>query len=440
MQQIKETLLVVDDSRFQRTVLKETLRSSFELMEATSGDECLEMIERYGAEIDLVLLNLVMPGMDGFDVLRRRQLMDNFKNIPVIMLTTSDSNEFQKNAFELGADEFIVKPVDPNIALSRINNILNTKRRIQALLKQQDQLRELAQIDAMTNLFHKTISEQLITQELISTPKQHHALFVIDIDNFKAVNDVYGHKVGDHIITVIAGAISSHFSETDFIGRIGGDEFVVLMRNIDSKETARKKAEELIQLIKQKENLSIPENITLSIGLAFSDEMDNKYADLFNKADHALYVSKKAGKCCYSEYGVITERDSFSHTVLVWTSSHSIGSILEFVFHHPVHLECVSTLEEARKAFITAETPILCMYVDVSESSDAGIGMWNCLKKEDWLNDFPLIAICGEGELQQMRYAIQSNLITDLLLAPLDAETISRRANAVLRKETEETL
>lgn len=97
----KEKLLIVDDSKFQRMVLREMLQDSFELREVTSGEECLEIMSNENNDIDMVLLDLVMPGNDGFEVLKRRTEMEYFKNIPVIVLTTSDSDKFHMDAFEL---------------------------------------------------------------------------------------------------------------------------------------------------------------------------------------------------------------------------------------------------------------------------------------------------------------------------------------------------
>lgn len=105
------------------------------------------------------------------------------------------------------------------------------------------------------------------------------------------------------MISVIAGVISSQFRSTDYVGRMGGDEFAVLMGDIPSKEIALIKAENLVNLVKYKENLSIPENISISVGIAFSDPEDHCYYDLSAKADQALYVSKKSGKGRYSVYG-----------------------------------------------------------------------------------------------------------------------------------------
>lgn len=258
--QKKETLLIVDDSKFQRVVIRQSLGEYFNFAEAVSGEECIQIMEKESDAIDLVLLDLVMPGIDGFEVLRRRQSMEGFKDTPVIVLTNTESVASQSEAFALGADEFIIKPVD-----ARINNTLGVKRRLQSSRDEQKAWETKSQIDEMTSLFNKMTVEKLITKTLTEHENRSHALMLIDIDNFKSVNDVYGHTMGDHVISVIAGVISSQFRSTDYVGRVGGDEFCVLMADIPSREIALIKAENLVSLVKYKENLSIPENISISV-------------------------------------------------------------------------------------------------------------------------------------------------------------------------------
>ena len=125
--QKKEKLLIVDDSRFQRVVFREMLAEKFEILEAVDGNN-----------IDIVLLDLVMPNMDGFEVLRKRQTIKEFESIPVIALTTSNEISFQTEAFELGANDFIMKPVDARIAISRINNTLESVRHLKKVLEEQN--------------------------------------------------------------------------------------------------------------------------------------------------------------------------------------------------------------------------------------------------------------------------------------------------------------
>ena len=251
---------------------------------------------------------------------------------------------------------------------------------------------------------------------------------VIDIDNFKSINDVYGHTMGDHVINVIAGVISSQFRSTDYVGRIGGDEFSVLMADIPSKEIAMIKAENLVSLVKYKENLSIPDNISISVGMTFSEPEDHCYDDLAAKADQALYVSKKSGKGRYSVFGEENQATDDKLQVLVWSDSRNVTSMIEFAMPDFVHLKTVSSVEEIR-ACMGEETgeDIMALFVDVSEEEDGGQARWQELRGLQGENEISMIAICTEGNLKQMKCALETEGIRDLLLAPLEANALKRR-------------
>lgn len=350
MEQSKETLLIVDDSRLQRAVLNEIFSPAFNILEVSSGEECLQMIKDKKNMIDLVLLDLVMQGMDGFDVLKHRQEMPEFKQIPVVVLTTTD------------------------------------------------------------------------------TPEELHALFAIDIDNFKAVNDIFGHKMGDHTISVVAGILASHFSGSDIIGRIGGDEFVAFMRDIASRQAVYEKAQELLDAILDKEALSIPENVTISIGIAFTEPYETSYTTLFQKADTALGNSKKSGKQCFSEYGVSAQKpDTAMKNILLYTHSRNVASTLKFAYSYPDRLIKVSSVTEIRYAIMDKNNHVPAVFIDVSETGDDGRQLWDELSHESWASSTPIIAICKEGNLTQIRNAILSDLINDLIFEPIDVESIKRR-------------
>ena len=435
--QKKETLLIVDDSKFQRVVIRQSLGEYFNFAEAVSGEECLKIMEKESDAIDLVLLDLVMPGIDGFEVLHRRQSMEGFKDTPVIVLTNTESVTSQSKAFALGADEFIIKPVDARIALSRINNTLGVKRRLQSSRDEQKAWETRSQIDEMTSLFNKMTVEKLITKTLTEREDGLHALMVIDIDNFKSVNDVYGHTMGDHVISVVAGVISSQFRGTDYVGRIGGDEFSILMADIPSPEIALIKAENLVKLIKYKENLSIPDNISISVGMAFSSTADRSYDELAAKADQALYVSKKAGKGRYSVYGEENHTPGRKQLALVWSGSRNVTSMLEFAMPDSVQLKPVASVEEIRECMTQApEEGILALLADVSEEEDQGQARWQELREVQREHALPVIAICKEGNLAQMKCALETDGIQDLLLAPLEANVLKRRVKA-WRTDTE---
>ena len=426
--QKKETLLIVDDSKFQRVVIRQSLGEYFNFAEAVSGEECLKIMEKESDAIDLVLLDLVMPGIDGFEVLHRRQSMEGFKDTPVIVLTNTESVTSQSKAFALGADEFIIKPVDARIALSRINNTLGVKRRLQDSMDKQNAWKTKSQIDEMTSLLNKMTTERLITKTLTEHEDGLHALMVIDIDNFKSVNDVYGHTMGDHVISVIAGVISSQFRSSDYVGRIGGDEFVVLMVDIPSRDIALTKAENLVNIVKYKENLSIPENISISVGMVFSGPEDQSYDDLAAKADQALYVSKKAGKGRYSVFGEENNAPDKKQLAMVWSGSRNITSLLEFSMPDSVHLKSVTSVEDIRECRNGETEKPLALFVDVSEEADHGQSRWQELAELRGEHTLPMIAICKEGDLEQMKCALETEGIEDLLLAPLEANVLKRRA------------
>mgnify|MGYP004453742935 FL=1 len=440
MEQKKETLLIVDDSKLQRVVLTQALKDAFELIEATSGEECLELVERGEAQIDLVLLDLVMPGIDGFEVLRRRALSPKFAGIPVVVLTTSDDNETQVEAFQLGAREFLNKPVKPEIAVSRINNVLESQRRLNVMLKEQEELKVKAEIDEMTKLFNKATAEKMAKQILEEYPDENHAILMIDIDNFKNVNDSLGHDVGDHVISVVAGIISMQFGGSDIVGRIGGDEFMVFMKDVKDREDARRKAQNIVDALCKKENLSIPDCVSVSIGMAFSDESGIEYEPLFKKADEALYVSKEKGKSCYTEYskiGQITFEDS--HTILVWTKCRNLLSTIELIFRQPLQVESVSSIEELCDLYQKKKQQTIAIYVDVSETLDDGEEMWKLLSNQPWAKSMTIVAVCHEGNMSQVKNSVLSGLAADLLFAPLEQGQLKRRLREYQKhkKETE---
>lgn len=434
--QKKEKLLIVDDSRFQRVVFREMLAEKFEILEAVDGKECLEIIKKNGNNIDIVLLDLVMPNMDGFEVLRKRQTIKEFESIPVIALTTSNEISFQTEAFELGANDFIMKPVDARIAISRINNTLESVRHLKKVLEEQNSWKLKSQIDEMTHLFNKITTEKMVTSVLSEFPQKKQALIVVDIDNFKSVNDILGHKVGDHIICVVAGVLSSLFRNTDIIGRIGGDEFVVLMRNVPDYNVVTKKAAQLIDLFENKEGLSIPENISVSVGIAFSDDNDRTFSDLFSKSDQALYMSKKSGKACFSIYGMEYDNQNQTKEIILLSDSRNIVSTLEYALPNFVKIKNVKNLVQIDELFNTEKNVVAGIYIDTSELYENELEQfWNDIKKKKWIGKYPITAICKEGEIKQMRYAVTTDGIYDMVLSPIDAGMIKRRVRKYIDEE-----
>lgn len=427
MNYAKETILIVDDSHFQRTVIKDVLSDQFNLIEASSGGECMRIIEENAAGIDLVVLDLVMPGIDGFEVLRRRQSMQEFLDIPIVVLTTSDSYEIQSEVYALEANDFIVKPIDDKVALSRIRNLLKSKSRVRSLIQKYIEFKVKSELDEMTGLFNKTTIISLINNALLEHMDERHVLLVVDIDNFKAVNDVYGHAVGDHMLSIVSNAIISQFNGADFVGRIGGDEFVIFVQNVSDKEEIYQKTNSLIRIMSDREVLSIPDDVTLSIGLAFTDGSEYDYAALFSKADKALYTSKHAGKSCYSEYGAqnVTQTDC-ANTIQVMSKTRNVFSMIEFAYPSQTEIVSATSFDVLMDNIFHSPDAVSCVYIDISEEQDNGVSILENLSKV-YAGNYPVVIICREGSMEQMRIAVSYSFTTDVLFSPLETDTLKRR-------------
>lgn len=433
-----ETILLVDDMEMERDLLKELLQDDYSIIEASSGQECIDIVEECREHIDLILLDLMMPQIDGFKVLEKRMEQDYFQNIPVIVLTGSGAVEDQVKAFELLANDFITKPILVSLAKSRINNVLNSNKRLMSLIKNSEEYKLKSELDQMTGLYNKITTEKRIDDILMSAGEKQHAMLVIDIDNFKSVNDTEGHQTGDHTIKIVADLLSSQFRNSDIIGRIGGDEFVVLMEDIPSEMIARQKAADIVRIMKYKPNLTIPANVSVSIGIAFSHRKLVDYRALFSMADEALYMSKQKGKACYTEQGTSLVVGDTDVTAKVWTLSNQrdVLSIIEGVCMPDIKIRVYTqTREICNKIQGGSKLPKI-LFVDVSSCEDDGKQIWNDLKDVGQFDNVSVIAICEEGNMVQYKMALSCDKVDDIISNPLEGKSLKRRIDKTLWETT----
>lgn len=165
------------------------------------------------------------------------------------------------------------------------------------------ELLKYAQTDALTGLYNKETTEQLTDELLSEDENKYHAFLILDVDCFKQINDIYGHAVGDIVLQKFGKLLKGTFREGDILGRIGGDEFGVIMKNIQTKDIAMKKAEELLA---KTQAYKIDElkgnNISISIGISTAPQDGDCYMDLYKRADQALYQAKRSGKARVCNY------------------------------------------------------------------------------------------------------------------------------------------
>lgn len=421
-------MLIVDDVEMNREILKVLFHADYEIMEAENGEEALEVLERCQGSIDIALLDLMMPGMNGFELLEKRKELEYFRNVPVVVITSSGQMEDQIRAFEMGANDYIAKPFIPEIVISRVNNVMASNRRMLSIELEAQKLKIKSELDEMTGLYNKTTTEIAMNETLKISDGKQDVLMVIDIDNFKTVNDTSGHQAGDHVIKIIADLISGLFRKSDIVGRVGGDEFCVLMVDVPEISIAHSKVNELIQIMRYKPNLTIPEYVTLSIGVSNNHKRNTTYAELFKEADEALYQAKEAGKAQFREYGVeaVNMEDDNRPAVLLLGNNRSVCSVIHAMI--PVQVRIIEALrfEDLEKLSEKDKKRIKLMYVDVSDWKEDTTGYWEQIKKLEWIETTNIFAICQEGNVSQYMEALKSG-VADMFTTPIDDTAFKRR-------------
>lgn len=298
-------ILIVDDEPTNVRALAELLRHDYRIQVATNGTKTLELAAA-AAPPDLILLDIEMPDLSGFEVCRRLKNDERTSAIPVIFVTARNRMEDEELGFNLGAADYIAKPFFPTIVRARVRNHVNLKIKT-------DLLEKLSLRDGLTDIPNRrSFNERLAEEWARATRKQEPlSLAMMDIDHFKRYNDHFGHGAGDDCLRRVARALPGVLSRpADFVARYGGEEFVVLLPDTEPAG-ALAIAEQLRQVV---EALAIPHAagtsypmVTLSIGVATRPPgTDITGEQLLKAADEALYQAKAQGRnrACQSSTSV----------------------------------------------------------------------------------------------------------------------------------------
>jgi len=288
------TLLIVDDEKQNRTLLTELLKDDHHLILAKNGEQALQRARSHLP--DLILLDVLMPDMDGYAVIRALKNDDLTRDIPVIFVTALDSAGDEEQGLELGAVDYISKPFHPSIVRARIRNHLQS-------VQQRRLLEQLAMLDSLTGIPNRRRFAQVFDQEWRRCQRDIAplSLIVVDVDHFKDFNDTHGHAAGDQVLRQVAATLRATLRRpADFVARYGGEEFVILLPGID-RQGARALAEHARREI---EALSISHavtnamsRVTVSMGGATRIPPEGPPdTELFCLADTYLYEAKRDGR------------------------------------------------------------------------------------------------------------------------------------------------
>lgn len=285
-------ILLVEHNSNNTKLLKEVLLNEGYTVHTTdNGLEVLDLAIKIRP--DIILLDIKMPGLDGFEVCKLLKKSYEIKDIPVIMVTAKYTSSYVKKALELGAFDYIKKPFDEEEIIARTKSALRFKF-------QQDKLKEMAMKDSLTGLYNHGLLIELFEKEFSrhNRMKKNISFVMIDIDNFKGVNDNFGHLTGDMVLREVSNIIINSIRKGDIAGRYGGEEFSIVLCDID-KEISFSICERIRENI-ENFNFSTDDksiDVTVSIGICFKNIEDNiSSTEMIKRADFALYKAKKNGR------------------------------------------------------------------------------------------------------------------------------------------------
>jgi len=300
----ENTILVVDDTITNLDILVELL-DNYDVVEVTNGRDALEIVKQ--ENIDLILLDIVMPDMDGFEVCQKLKADKKTKNIPVIFITAKTDEEAIEKAYDTGGMDYITKPFKPKELLARVNTQLQIQKLISDLEDSKEELKFLASTDPLTKLYNRRYFAKTSTHvlNLSKRNKTDLSMIMLDIDKFKNVNDTYGHKVGDDVLITLASILQELTRNSDIICRFGGEEFLILLpeTNINGALKIAHKIREVVEttVITISDN-KIPTDykkleFTVSLGgTQINIDLDNNIEASIHRADKALYQAKNSGR------------------------------------------------------------------------------------------------------------------------------------------------
>lgn len=315
-------IIVVDDDTANLKIAGHILsKNNMRVTALKSGKSFLEYIDGNGMP-DLVLLDIMMPEMDGFETLVKLRELETRKGLmktPVIFLTADEDVDTETRGFEVGVSDFIRKPFNPDVLLRRIGNIMSNSQEMQSLKSE-------ASTDKLTGFLNKAATGVELSK---TCSDQTGCLMMIDLDSFKLVNDLYGHEMGDKVLIGFADLLRKTMPAGSKCGRIGGDEFTAFAMGVTTEEKVRditvRLNEDLVRTAKDLmgEDMGIP--LGISIGGIFVPRFGNDYNSLLKLADKSLYNVKKNGKHGYELYNEDVFEDSDNTEIDIRAISEILG-------------------------------------------------------------------------------------------------------------------
>jgi two-component system, cell cycle response regulator len=299
-------ILIVDDHEDNVEVIRARLEArGYRIESAADGEEALERVCQ--SPPDLILLDVMMPRIDGMEVARRIKADDSLPFIPIIMQTALDTVQHKVEGLDAGADDYVTKPINFAELEARVKSMLRIKmlqveltRANENLARVNEELRRVAVTDALTGLHNRRNVEELLHEMFEHSVRLHEPLAcaMFDIDHFKWVNDTHGHQAGDAVLQQLAGILKASAREIDKVGRYGGEEFIILLPGtvLDAAVTFAERTRQQVESHTFTfEGGSLRRTISCGVAAFPHPRIEHREA-LVKAADDALYVAKELGR------------------------------------------------------------------------------------------------------------------------------------------------
>jgi len=290
-------ILIADDDPSIRLVLKHSMeQSGYHVIEAVNGLEAVQAVIKQTP--DLILMDAVMPEMDGFRATDEIKQLAECQETPILMATSLDDDQSITRAFDVGACDYITKPFNWSVLKHRTARMLfaaDAERKI----------RHLAYHDALTGLPNRTLFMDRIDQAISRAHRESgkFAILYIDIDHFKVINDSMGHAAGDHLLNIVSQRLTDVLRKTDTIARLGGDEFTIIIEDLEEAESVVLVAKNILAALDKPIEIFEKEvHIGGSIGIALYPQDGESFGTLLKNSDTAMYKAKELGRQTFQFY------------------------------------------------------------------------------------------------------------------------------------------
>lgn len=404
-------VLICDDDPTYLLVMRDTLESeNFQVIDASDGDSAITKYLMY--QPDIVLLDVQMPGMSGLEVCKQIRQHKAGKDVPILMVTGAEDYASIQSAYDIGATDFLPKPIKWPIVGHRVRYMLRTRNALRDLQSSEEQLRYLAYHDDLTGLSNRQSFREHL-QKFLTLAKRddyHVGVLFIDLDRFKRINDTLGHEFGDKLLAQVAKILLNNLRDCDLIARdakesdvsevarLGGDEFIVMLSKVSDTNDIAQVAQRIIDSVSKPIKIGQYEvAVTPSVGISVYPQDGEEGELLMKNADVAMYYAKERGRRCYKFYSDSLNARALERLQL----EESLRAALvrdEFELYYQPQVDMKTETISSVEALIRWNHPTLGMvspgeFIPIAEETGLiiEIGEWvmktACAQAKQWMNE-----------------------------------------------------